>query len=217
MMRNIWRFGRLAGVTVALMAFAGTSSAMAVGTFTASESGEALSEFPLLIYQFTFTDAIVECETAEFVGVTEGKSYKEQTLHPAFSKCEGFGFAEANVIENGCEFTLKSTTDENEMATFSLNGCTDSTKGIQFEVNVPFFAKCVVDTPEQSIASAISYLNVAFNIDVRFFGSEIMFDATTSTGFCPLSTGTHSGTSGGHIGGESRIGSDFGSFTWSGV
>jgi hypothetical protein len=210
-MRNMKILGLLVVSAMALVAFVGTSSASATA-FTAGGAGEALKHTLVEDHVFTITGAEVECETVNFTGTTTGTSAASQLVVPSYDNCEAFGFAGADVIENGCEFTFNAaTTAGSTDATALLHGCgsesaADKTKGIQISVVVPFFATCVVDVPQQSVAKAVHYTNngtKAVNIDVT--ATEVMADVTTSTGFCPLTTGTHSGANGGKYDGESTV------------
>jgi hypothetical protein len=204
-MRNIKMLGLLVVSAMALVAFVGTSSASATA-FTAGGAGETLNDTTLEDHVFTVTGAEVECETIDFVGTTTGVSAETQTVSPAYDDCEAFGFAEAQVVENGCDYTFKSaTTGSPGHATVNVEGCTDKTKGIQISVNVPFFATCVADVPEQSVDTAVRYTNLSPGVRIDVTAKGIMADVTTSTGFCPLTTGTHSGANGGEYKGASSV------------
>jgi hypothetical protein len=209
-MRKTKMLGLLAVSAMALAAVVGTSSAMAEepGTFTFAEAGEELQHTVIATQGFfTFTEADTMCQTIDFNGTTTGTSAAQQSVSPVFDECESFGFAEAEVHENGCILTFEATTSGTPgHADVNLDNCADKTKGIQVTVHVPFFATCVVDIPEQSIDRAVRYTNVnAKSLRIDWTASKIMFDVTTSTGFCPLTTGTHSGANGASYGGASTF------------
>jgi PII-like signaling protein len=208
-MGNVKLLGMLGATALALVSFLGTSSASAAAQFTAGGAGETLSTNTIEQHVFTITGGDVECDTTSFTGTSFGKEASEQTLTPTYAGCEAFGFAGAIVSTNGCEFALKAGTS-GEHATLALAGCgsgtaEDKTKGIQISLEVPFFATCIVDIPEQSIEKAVRYSNAAGGMNIEFTMSKMMTDVTTSIGFCPLTTGTHSGASGGTYEGESRV------------
>jgi hypothetical protein len=210
-MRNIKMLGLLAVSAMALVAFVGTTSASATA-FTSGGAGEALKHTTTQPHVFTITGAEVECETINFTGTTTAPSAGEQKVNPSYDNCSAFGFAEAEVHENGCEFTFKAaTTGSPGHATVLLHGCgtgtdPDKTKGIQITVHVPFFATCVVDVPEQSVDTAVRYTNDGVKaVTVDITANKVMADVTTSTGFCPLTPGTHSGANGGTYKGQSTI------------
>jgi hypothetical protein len=194
-MRKIRMFGLLAVSAMALAAFVGSSPASAA-EFT-SGGAESLGETTNENHVFALTNGAAECENTELTGSTSAASSTELLLNPTFTECEMFGFANGDVIENGCDFTLKAeTTGSPGYATLNLHGCSDKTKGIQLLVEVPFFATCLVDIPEQSIPAAVRYSEpTGSSVRAQIIGSKIMADVTISTGFCTtiLETGTHVG------------------------
>jgi hypothetical protein len=208
-MGKIKLLGLLAVSMLALIASVGPSSASAAAQFTAGDAERFLSTTTVEDHLLSVTGAEVDCESTGFFWMESEKKAPEQTLLPSYENCDAFGFAEAIVDTNGCELVLKAETS-GEHGGLVLTGCgtgtaEDKTKGIQIEVNVPFFAKCVVDVPEQSIEKAVRYTNSGGGVNIKFTMSNIMLDVTTSTGFCPLTTGTHSGGKGGDYVGESRL------------
>jgi hypothetical protein len=204
-MRKIKMFGLLAMAALALVAFVGTSSASAAA-FTAGGAGETLNHTLIEDHVFTITGSAVECETVDFNGTTTGASASELQVTPVYEDCQAFGFAEASVDPDGCRFSLKaSTTGDPGHSTVLLHNCEKPTEGIKISVNVPFFATCVADVPEQSIDTMIKMQNVNGQLRIKTTGSKVMVDVTTSTGFCPLTTGTHSGANGGTYSGESAL------------
>jgi hypothetical protein len=195
-MRNIKTLGLVAAAALILVTSIGTSSASAAA-FTAGGAGEALKHTLTDDHVITITGAEAECETINFTGTTTGASAASQSVSPSYKDCEAFGFANAEVHVNGCDYIFKSETILSQHATASITGCGSPTQGIQITVHVPFFATCVVDIPEQSIANAASYLPQNKSTYISITASKIMMDVTKSTGFCPLTTGTHSGANGG--------------------
>jgi len=218
-MKNIKMFGLLAVSAMALIAFVGTSSASAVSTFTSSGAGVKISSsgVPVENHVFTVEGSAVECEEIEFKGETTGASAETQTVTPTYKKCKAFGFANATVTTGTCSFTFKAATDGAGMATVNLSNCANSTEGIKIDVNAPFVARCIVDVPHQSVASAVSYTNSTptpstMDVTVNVTASGIMNDVTTSTGLCPLKVGTNST---GAYTGKSTVTSADNNITWS--
>jgi hypothetical protein len=204
-MRKIRMFGLLAVTAMGLAAFMGTSSASAAA-FTAGGAGEPFINELVEDHVFNLTGSTVECDTVDFPGTTTGTSAPAVTVNLEYDACEAFGFAEAAIDENGCEVSLMAaTTGEPGQANIELHGCDNKTAGVQITVNVPFFATCTVDVPEQTIGAAARYTNTNPGGEIDVAAQEIMVDVTTSTIFCPLTTGTHSGEEGGSYMGASRL------------
>jgi hypothetical protein len=212
-MRNIKMLGLLVVSAMALAAFMGTSlaSAETAGKFTTGGPGENIVHSETANHVFEITGATVDCETTNFTGTTTGKEQTKQTVSPSYNGCEAFGFAEAEIHENGCELTFTATTTGvTGHADVHVEGCgtgtsADKTKGIQITVVVPFFATCIVDVPEQTVGTAVRYSETTKPINISVTASKVMADVTTSTGFCPLTTGTHSGENGGKYTGGSSV------------
>jgi hypothetical protein len=204
-MKKIKTLGLLAASALALVAFVGTPSASAAA-FTTGGAGETFTSTMITDHIFELTGGQIECNTVEFKGSSTGASAAEITLTPVYDECVSFEF-ENEIEENTCEITLKAaTTGEPGHATVSLHSCENKTVGMGFSIHVPFFATCIVDFPEQSISTATRYSNLepgGGRVDIT--ADSIMFDVTTSTGFCPLTTGTHSGANGGSYTGASEM------------
>ena len=216
-MRNIKMLGLLAVAAMALLAFVGTSAASATSTFTAGSEPEAISTSKVENHVFTLTGASMTCGVTAFTGETTGPSASGQVVAPSYAECITAGFT-ADVVENGCEYESKAETDGANMATVRVFGCDDETKGIQIVVN-NIFAKCTIDMPEQSIASAVGYANTTpegrpMAVDVEVTATGIMADVTTSSGLCPLETGTHEGGNGASYTGVQSMTTE-GGVTWS--
>jgi len=214
-MRNIRMLGLLAVSATALTAFVGTSSASA-STFTFGGAGVRLTTETTENHAFTVEGSKVECEEVSFEGESTGAASETQTFTPATKKCKAFGFATATVTTGSCRYTFKAATT-GEHATVSLGNCADATKGIQIEVNVPFIAKCVVDTPHQTITGAAHYHNktptgTTMAVELTFTKTGVMNDVTVSTGACPLKVGTNST---GAYTGKSTVTASDGNVTWS--
>jgi len=218
-MKGLTTLGLLTSVALALAALVGAPTAAATSTFTSSGSGvNVTSTNPPIQYHVFILESEAECEEVTFTGQTTGASSETLTLKPTYKKCKAFGFANATVTTGTCSYTFKAATDAGGSATMSLSGCADATKGIQIEVNVPFIAKCVVDMPHQSISGLVHYTNktpTVTTMDIEFDMTAIggiMYDVTTSTGACPLTTGTKG--AGGYYGVSTVTAAD-NNITWS--
>jgi hypothetical protein len=217
-MKNIRTLGLVAVAAIAIVAFVGTSAASAA-KFTAGGT-EALFTNTIADHAIDITGAEVECETVSFSGTAWAGETSILTMSPSYSKCKAFGFAEASILANGCELYFYAETEFfSNHAIGNIDGCGDGStgavmKGIQVSVNVPFFATCLVDLPEQAIGGAVHYTNIGgAGIAVDFTMEWINADVTTSTGFCPLTTGSHTGVNGADYDGSTGVSTAKG-FQW---
>jgi hypothetical protein len=137
---------------------------------TASES-----QFPL------------KCQTATMEGATVGKKINEATATATYSGCTAFGVA-AQVLMNGCKFTLTGAGQPANTAVADVAGCT-SGKTIEAKT-----ALCSLDIGEQAGLSHI----VATNISAQ----EVTLSATIAgvkvqqTGAACPDGNLHTGTNG---------------------
>jgi len=195
-MRNIKMLGLLAVSAMASAALIGASPASGAYFTAEFKAGSTLSTSLVENHVFTVEGSKVECEEIGFEGFVESNQAQSQVVYPSYKKCKAFGFANATVKPSSalCRFEFRAATDGAGMATVRLFGCLEAeTKGIQIEVNIPFIAKCLVDVPEQSVASAVGYSNpTGTSVRVKATATGIMNDVTTSTGACPLKVGTNS-------------------------
>lgn len=218
-MKNLKMLGPLLFSALALVALVGSSTASATpATFTASGGGEALSAtISLENFKFTVEGSTAECEEASMAGETTGTSSEFLTFAPVLKKCKAFGFTSGVTVTVGsCHITLEAGTTQGHANT-PLSNCSDSTKGIQIDVNVPFVSRCTVDIPNQQISRAVSYTNktptpTTMDFEIKFTATGVMNDVTTSTGLCPLKIGTNST---GAIHGQATVTSAAGNITHS--
>jgi hypothetical protein len=206
-MNHIKTLGLLAVAVMALTAAFGTASASAVPTFTASSAGLELEESTLAKHVFTVTGSKVECSNIVFEGATEGTDTASQSVMPTYSECTAFGFANAHVTVTNCKLVL---TADGEVHLVKTNTEAEPCS-IHIEVNNAL-AKCKVTITEQTIPGAVSYSNGAGDIKVKVNGAANISDhVTESTGFCPLTVGTHTNA---HYSGESTVKTPTGTIGW---
>lgn len=100
------------------------------------------------------------CPTASFEGTTQGQKINEETLTPTYSgnattpNCTAFGVG-AQVLANGCKFTITGAGQPSRTGVMDLVGCTS---GKSAEVKT---AICTIDIPEQNGVSHIVATNIA--------------------------------------------------------
>jgi hypothetical protein len=184
-MTQIKKLGLLAIAAMALVAFAGVSSASAA-EFTTSEEGAPLKTELVEAHVFSVTGASVECGKVLFEGKAEAG--ETQTVQPVYEECEFGGLAVA-VNTNGCSYTFKADTGGDEHATVNLSGCTNG--GITLTVNLGIFAKCTIFVKNQSIENAVHYTDTEGTVDVEATATSVHAEVTTSDGLCPVAKGTH--------------------------
>jgi hypothetical protein len=198
-MKHIKTLGLLAVAVMALTAVFGTASASAVPTFTASSGGLKLEESTLANHVFTVTGSNTSCKNIVFEGATEGTDTASQSVMPTYGECTAFGFP-AHITVTNCKLVLdadKGTVHLVKTDTASPGPC-----NIHIEVDNAL-AKCKVTITEQTIEGAVSYSNGAGDIKVKVNGAANISDhVTESTGFCPLTVGTHTNA---HYTGESTV------------
>lgn len=196
-MKHMKKLGFLAFAAMALVAFVGTASASAA-SFETGATEAALSTTTLSQHVFTVTGTPVKCNVSKFEGETEALTATHQKVHPVYEGCEAFGFTEGVSVNTGsaaCKYDLQAAGG------VIVEGCAS---GITITVS-NIFATCVVNVPNQTIASAVSYANNGNNIVVTANASEIEANVTTSSGLCPLKTGVHSGAAGATYTGQSEV------------
>jgi hypothetical protein len=213
---------KVALVAAAVMALAGAAQASAA-SFTAPKAGEAFTNKTTTQHVFTITGQQVKCAVSNFTGVTEGSEAEgagkvhnaTMTVHPNYKECTAFGFpatidtTPTTEPENtSCHYTLSAATDAAGMGSVAVVGCTAKAStgavGIVITVSVAGVANCEVVVPNQTIASAVSYTNVAgatpATVDVTATAVGIEANVVKSTGLCPLTVGVHKGTTGAAVG-----------------
>lgn len=155
---------------------------------------------------FGFEDEkTASCETTGFAGeMTEAS--ENLTVSSGYTNCTAFGFSEATISPNGCNFILHpgSGSSDSYTGTFDIS-CTESNKIVIVGGN------CEVKIPAQNGLSAVKYSNLtASNPDEV----EATFEVKTASGFtyektkdgsgCPL-TGTGTKTTSGSLSGATSI------------
>lgn len=174
--------GLAAIAAMALMAFVGAASASAAVEFHTSVGSVSLLGEQEGTHKFTTQGNEVTCTTAKFTGTSPAATTAAtQEVHPEYSGCKAFGFAGATVNTAGCQYNFKAATNE-----VDLKSCTAGK--VTVTVNVAFVAKCVVDVPNQSGLTGITYTNQAGKksliVDAN---TNLTSNVVTSTGLCPLS------------------------------
>jgi hypothetical protein len=189
-MKHIKTLGLLAVAVMALTAVFGTASASAVPTFTASSAGLNLETATTKEHVFTVTGSEVKCKKITFAGTTEGTDTASQAVHPTYGECTAFGFA-ASVTPTNCKFVITADGEVHLVKTDTSAGAEACT--IHIEVNNAL-AKCKVTVTEQTIPKAITFIPTTTptsELHLVINTSAVADHVTESTGFCPLTVGTH--------------------------
>lgn len=181
---------------MAAMALAGASPAMAE-VFHTGASNASLKGTQAGTHKFTVQGLSVTCTTAEFTGKGIGTTSTTQKMHPHYTGCTAFGFTPAAVETLGCNYIFSADT-----STVDLEECTNG----KIEIDVVAesgFTRCHVNVKNQTNINGISYdndtvapINEALTVTTN--STNIAFEVTTSTGFCPLTVA--SGTNGVYTG-----------------
>jgi hypothetical protein len=209
-MKHIKMLGLVAFSAMALVALLGTASASAA-SFTATENNKALSTKTLEAEVFTITGSNVECATTKFEGVTEGTleggEYHSgtQRVHPVYENCKAFGFESGvSVTTTGCDYLFGSTTTSGMGNVQIVNHAGETCTNIVITADPPF-TTCTAKIPPQTVSAAVSYTNNSGKIKVKATATGIETNVTQSSGLCPLTTGNHTGASGGSYKGEAEV------------
>jgi hypothetical protein len=179
-MKHLKILGLLTLMAVALSAFVGTASSSA-WRFTAGKSGANLSGTTSTTHRFGITGTTAECSESSLTGTTEGVENTTQSVKPTYKTCTAFGFG-AIVDTTGCSYRLWSWGE------LDILGCTS--KAIVITVN-NVFAKCVVNIPTQTGGTVVTFSNGASDYTVSLSIDNLITEVKESTGFCPLTVGTH--------------------------
>ena len=106
-------------------------------------TGQQLNRFP------------AKCTTASLEGTTQGQVVSEATVTATYSgTCQAFG-TNAQVLMNGCKFTVTGSGHAANTATVDVVGCT---AGKKIEIRT---AICVLDVPEQNGLSHVVGTNLS--------------------------------------------------------
>jgi hypothetical protein len=187
-MKNIKTLGLLAIAAMALVAFVGTTSASATTSFTASATGKKIVETTITNHVFTTTGSNTTCTNITYTGVTEGAASgglgftsTTQKVTPKYEGCTAFGFS-ATVKNNGCEYVMNAAGS----VLITPESCTLT---ILVENGL---ATCHVEVTGGQTVGGITIANGAANdLVITINSSGIKSHVTKSSGFCPLTVGTH--------------------------
>lgn len=107
-----------------------------------------------------------------------------------------------NTGASTCVYDLQAATTS-EMGEVIIEGCTS---GIVITVS-NIFATCVVDVPNQTIPSAVSYTDDGSDVKVKATATGVTANGITSSGLCPLTKGEHGNAlgNGATYSGESEV------------
>ena len=193
-MKHIKTLGALIVAAMALMAVVGISSASATtsGSFTAT-AGKSLSTKVVKAPAFTITGSEVTCNKVIFTGSTEGAETTSQTVTPKFEECGGPTLF--TIINNGCVIKFTATTNQSNG---HAEGHLEGTNCTITMLTKTIFGECHIELTPQTIAGVhyIADPGDPNSIIVQFTpGATLTDHVTRSTGFCPLTVGTHTNAS----------------------
>ncbi len=142
---------------VALCAFAAVSAtgASANSKFTSESGHTELKGSQIGIDKFKTAAGTVECNEATYTGTSASTETTEQTINPTYSECKAFGFVNAVIDMNGCDylFTIK-TEGVPAVQKNSIHIVCPAEKVI----SVTAF-NCEVTVPPQTIENGVTYIN----------------------------------------------------------
>ena len=147
--------GKLKDLGLAFVAVA-AMSAFSASTAQAGELDIGLQPASLFAHSESFQNHVftlrstngsqfnTSCPTASLEGTTQGQKINEATVTATYGpNCTAFGVA-AQVLMNGCKYTLTGAGDPANSAAVDIVGCTF---GKQIEIKT---AICTLDIPEQN-------------------------------------------------------------------
>jgi hypothetical protein len=113
----------LAMVAVLALGAIGAQAASAAFNFTAPGAGASqvieLTGTKITNHVFKNAGGEVTCSTISFSGSATGPEQTQQTSIPSYSGCSAFGFAEAHVKMNGCDYLFTAPTTEPEAGKYT--------------------------------------------------------------------------------------------------
>jgi hypothetical protein len=195
MIRNLKSLG-LALVAVLAMSAVVASAASAAIEYTSSPSPQpATGSNASGKETFTTPGGTVQCNSHFAASVTTGS--KSLTVTPSYETCVAFGFLNANVVENNCDYVFKPAT---KLATDHYSHGVDVSCPAGSAIVITA-GTCEVQVPAQTGLSSVTTQNVAGGAVtvVPNVGSITM--NVTKDGFgCPFTgTGHTTGTYHGHV------------------
>jgi hypothetical protein len=188
----------------ALTALLATGALLAAGAqagFTASSYPVSISGSQTTTHKWTFQGSSVECKSASLSGSLAANS-EQLALTPSYSECTAFGFLNATVTVNTCNYL--STHGSSVDGQHKWKGSTHIVCTKAGDTMTIVAASCAVHIPPQTPTIAtVDYEEETFGQDEIVKTSTVSgIHADITSGFlCPLTekstdtTGTYSGSS----------------------
>jgi hypothetical protein len=183
---------------IAVAALSGVAASMAqAGSFDVGSSPAVLTASNEIGQEVFFTITIAQgsgsfkCKSSTFEGTTQGTTAEEATVTPTFGTGKGnpeevqgctlFGL-KAQVLTNGCKFTITGAGQLANTANLDIVGCTE---GKKIEI---INSGCVITIGQQGPLSKIVATNIAGEKEVTL-AMSLGAITTTQTGVGCLSNG----------------------------
>ena len=198
----------------AMMVSAAQASKLDLGAETAVLTGhsepiagqEKFQEHFLTVQNTAKTQTLqAKCDTASFEGTTQGQTIEEATVTATygtgkgvFSEAQGcsVGGIKAQVLMNGCKYTLTGAGQAAGTLLVDVIGCTE---GKQIEINVAA-GGCALKIPAQNGLSHLvgkQLTSQEATVEATVTGIKVQQSGSVS---CPDGTTAHTGTNGGFSG-----------------
>ncbi len=176
-MKGKARMLALAVLAVLALGAVGAQGAMADPLFRSDEAHTFVSGSQQNTHVFEAgTGNKVECEVALFAGTSTSTATGEMTIVTVYDDCTAFGFANAHVEFNSCDYQFTSTTGNGEDVHLNCGG--DDT--VEITPTIFGFSVCTVHVFEGTF-EAIDYDNVANgDVQVTAAATGISYEETGS-------------------------------------
>jgi hypothetical protein len=177
MIRNLKTLG-LALVAVMALGVVGASAASAA-EFTA-ESYPAYAEGTGGAEEFTTEAGTVKCSTSSYEGATMGEATASYAVHPTYSGCQAFGFVEASVNTNQCDYVFNSVTGSGPYSSKVDISCSGGS------TIVITAATCTAKVGGQTGLSSVTLTNNGGNVEANPNVTNIAYTVTKDGFLCPF-------------------------------
>lgn len=189
MIRNLKALGAAVLAVLAMGALASVAQAEGEGTeaeFTAAEYPVTFSGSNSAGTEVFSTEAgDVECASSFSGSASEASQVVE--AHPEYSECEAFGFVDATVETNECNYRFELATETETGYDASVDVVCPEGQTIEIDAFT-----CSAEVPSQNDLTMVDLDNVEGGVSVLAHVNEIEYDVTNDGFLCPFSgTGTN--------------------------
>lgn len=189
------KIGALLVAAMAMMAV--TASAASAATYTASAYPVTVEGTQLGQHVFTVDGSEVKCSVANFTSANNTEASESLTVSAEYDGCTAFGFVDAEVEMNSCDYVFNAPGGAPLTSTVSV-ACT----GTPIEINVnTILGSCEVRVGAQNPSGGNTYTNhvEAGEVTIHTHVTGIKANVVKDSGICPLS-GTGERTNATYVG-----------------